>query len=119
MGRLKVLAALAAPTSRSPAPRRLGETSSSVRGGTTRAEDRAARGKGAMAAADWWRGLRVDAACRAALRDGGDLVSASPRWVAYDVLRAVHTSDAYANLLLPRAIARAGLSGADAASRPS
>lgn len=39
----------------------------------------------------------------------------TPRWVAYDVLRAVHTSDAYANLLLPRAIARAGLSGADAA----
>ena len=31
------------------------------------------------------------------------------------MLRAVHTSDAYANLLLPRAIARAGLSGADAA----
>ncbi|PZU31511.1 MAG: methyltransferase [Microbacterium sp.] len=39
----------------------------------------------------------------------------TPRWIAYDVLRAVHTSDAYANLLLPRAIARAGLSGADAA----
>ncbi|MFT4051769.1 MAG: transcription antitermination factor NusB [Microbacterium sp.] len=39
----------------------------------------------------------------------------SPRWVAYDTLRAVHTSDAYANLLLPRAIVRAGLTGADAA----
>lgn len=39
----------------------------------------------------------------------------SARWVAYDTLRAVHTSDAYANLLLPRAIARAGLSSADAA----
>ncbi|MGB4777505.1 transcription antitermination factor NusB, partial [Microbacterium sp.] len=38
----------------------------------------------------------------------------SPRWVAYDVLRAVHDSDAYANLLLPRAIARAGLTGSDA-----
>jgi len=38
----------------------------------------------------------------------------SARWVAYDTLRAVHTSDAYANLLLPRAIARAGLSPADA-----
>ena len=38
-----------------------------------------------------------------------------PRWVAYDTLRAVHSSDAYANLLLPRAIARAGLSGPDAA----
>ncbi|WP_336632763.1 MULTISPECIES: RsmB/NOP family class I SAM-dependent RNA methyltransferase [unclassified Microbacterium] len=38
----------------------------------------------------------------------------TPRWVAYDVLRAVHTSDAYANLLLPRAIARAGLTGPDA-----
>ncbi|MBF4560954.1 rRNA small subunit methyltransferase B [Microbacterium sp. VKM Ac-2870] len=42
-------------------------------------------------------------------------MSGSPRWVAYDVLRAVHESDAYANLLLPRAIARAGLSGPDAA----
>ena len=39
----------------------------------------------------------------------------SPRWVAYDTLRAVHDSDAYANLLLPREIARAGLSGPDAA----
>ncbi|PZU46201.1 MAG: methyltransferase [Microbacterium sp.] len=39
----------------------------------------------------------------------------SPRWVAYDTLRAVHTSDAYANLLLPRAIARTGLTGPDAA----
>ena len=39
----------------------------------------------------------------------------TPRWVAYDVLRAVHTSDAYANLLLPRAVTRAGLSGPDAA----
>jgi len=39
----------------------------------------------------------------------------SSRWVAYDTLRAVHESDAYANLLLPREIARAGLSGADAA----
>lgn len=36
------------------------------------------------------------------------------RWVAYDTLRAVHESDAYANLLLPREIAKAGLSGADA-----
>lgn len=41
-------------------------------------------------------------------------MSGSPRWVAYDTLRAVHSSDAYANLLLPRAIARAGLSSADA-----
>jgi 16S rRNA (cytosine967-C5)-methyltransferase len=39
----------------------------------------------------------------------------SARWVAYDTLRAVHASDAYANLLLPREIARAGLSGPDAA----
>jgi 16S rRNA (cytosine967-C5)-methyltransferase len=36
------------------------------------------------------------------------------RWVAYDVLRAVGESDAYANLLLPREIARAGLDAADA-----
>jgi len=41
-------------------------------------------------------------------------MSASPRWVAYDTLRAVHDSDAYANLLLPRGIARAGLTGPDA-----
>ncbi|WP_282836628.1 RsmB/NOP family class I SAM-dependent RNA methyltransferase [Microbacterium flavum] len=39
----------------------------------------------------------------------------TPRWVAYDVLRAVHSSDAYANLLLPRSLVRAGLSGPDAA----
>lgn len=39
----------------------------------------------------------------------------SARWVAYDTLRAVHDSDAYANLLLPREIAKAGLSGPDAA----
>ncbi|WP_438352997.1 RsmB/NOP family class I SAM-dependent RNA methyltransferase [Microbacterium sp. CJ88] len=37
------------------------------------------------------------------------------RRVAYETLRAVHDSDAYANLLLPRAIERAGLSTADAA----
>ncbi len=37
------------------------------------------------------------------------------RQVAYDTLRAVHSADAYANLLLPQAIARAGLGSADAA----
>ena len=37
------------------------------------------------------------------------------RRVAYDVLRAVTDSDAYANLLLPSAIAEAGLSTQDAA----
>ncbi|ALJ20191.1 RsmB/NOP family class I SAM-dependent RNA methyltransferase [Microbacterium sp. No. 7] len=42
-------------------------------------------------------------------------MSATPRWVAYDTLRAVSESDAYANLLLPRALRRAGLGGADAA----
>jgi len=36
------------------------------------------------------------------------------RRVAYETLRAVHESDAYANLLLPKAIARAGLSTQDA-----
>lgn len=36
------------------------------------------------------------------------------RRVAYDTIRAVHESDAYANLLLPRTIERAGLSTADA-----
>jgi 16S rRNA (cytosine967-C5)-methyltransferase len=37
------------------------------------------------------------------------------RRVAYAVLRAVQESDAYANLLLPRELERAGLSGGDAA----
>ncbi|MBD3940955.1 rRNA small subunit methyltransferase B [Microbacterium sp. NEAU-LLC] len=37
------------------------------------------------------------------------------RRIAYETLRAVHESDAYANLLLPTAIARADLSPADAA----
>ncbi|WP_203139058.1 RsmB/NOP family class I SAM-dependent RNA methyltransferase [Microbacterium sp. JZ31] len=37
------------------------------------------------------------------------------RRVAYGVLRAVQDSDAYANLLLPRELERAGLSGGDAA----
>ncbi|MDE0545560.1 RsmB/NOP family class I SAM-dependent RNA methyltransferase [Microbacterium sp. C7(2022)] len=42
--------------------------------------------------------------------------SVSPaRRVAYDTLRAVEESDAYANLLLPKSIVRAGLSPADAA----
>lgn len=36
------------------------------------------------------------------------------RRIAYETLRAVHESDAYANLVLPRAIGRAGLSTADA-----
>lgn len=40
---------------------------------------------------------------------------AASRRVAYDTIRAVHESDAYANLLLPTSIARAGLSTADAA----
>lgn len=42
-------------------------------------------------------------------------MSTSPRWVAFDTLRAVSESDAYANLLLPRELRRAQLSGADAA----
>ncbi|MFE7844832.1 RsmB/NOP family class I SAM-dependent RNA methyltransferase [Microbacterium sp. NPDC057407] len=37
------------------------------------------------------------------------------RRVAYDTIRAVHESDAYANLLLPTSIDRAGLTPADAA----
>ena len=37
------------------------------------------------------------------------------RRVAYETIRAVHESDAYANLLLPRAIARSGMGTADAA----
>ncbi|WP_243074760.1 RsmB/NOP family class I SAM-dependent RNA methyltransferase [Microbacterium sp. SS28] len=41
--------------------------------------------------------------------------ASAPRRVAHDVLQAVGESDAYANLLLPTAIARAQLSTADAA----
>ncbi|MFH8249812.1 RsmB/NOP family class I SAM-dependent RNA methyltransferase [Microbacterium sp. B2969] len=41
--------------------------------------------------------------------------ASAARQVAYDVLRAVNESDAYANLLLPTTIDRAGLSTADAA----
>ncbi|MGZ0710872.1 RsmB/NOP family class I SAM-dependent RNA methyltransferase (plasmid) [Coraliomargarita sp. W4R53] len=40
---------------------------------------------------------------------------APARQVAFDVLRAVNESDAYANLLLPKLISRAGLSTSDAA----
>ncbi|WP_292835850.1 transcription antitermination factor NusB [Microbacterium sp.] len=42
-------------------------------------------------------------------------MTGSARGVAYDTLRAVSESDAYANLLLPRELRRAGLSGPDAA----
>lgn len=41
--------------------------------------------------------------------------ASASRRVAYDTIRAVHESDAFANLLLPASIARAGLSTADAA----
>lgn len=41
--------------------------------------------------------------------------ASAARQVAYDVLRAVNESDAYANLLLPTTIERAQLSSADAA----
>jgi len=40
---------------------------------------------------------------------------ATARTVAFEVIRAVNDADAYANLLLPRAIERAGLNAADAA----
>ncbi|TDN92964.1 transcription antitermination factor NusB [Microbacterium sp. BK668] len=43
------------------------------------------------------------------------MTASAPRRVAYDVLRAVNESDAYANLLLPTSIERARLSTADAA----
>ncbi|MDN3312128.1 transcription antitermination factor NusB [Microbacterium oryzae] len=49
-------------------------------------------------------------------RDGRPAVRVQlARQVAFVVLRAVTTSDAYANLLLPREIERAGISGSDAA----
>ena len=52
---------------------------------------------------------------RPSARAGGRLVTATAaRVVAFDVLRAVRESDAYANLLLPTRIDRAGLSTADA-----
>ncbi|WP_439565482.1 RsmB/NOP family class I SAM-dependent RNA methyltransferase [Microcella sp.] len=41
--------------------------------------------------------------------------TATPRQVAFDVLRAVAADDAYANLLLPTRLRRARLTGADAA----
>ncbi|MEZ3160218.1 transcription antitermination factor NusB [Microbacterium sp. BWT-B31] len=40
---------------------------------------------------------------------------APARAVAFDTIRAVHESDAFANLLLPTSISRAGLSASDAA----
>src|SRR5690349_15024395 len=43
------------------------------------------------------------------------MTASAPRRVAYDVLRAVNESDAYANLLLPTSIQRARLTTADAA----
>jgi len=42
---------------------------------------------------------------------GGD----PARWAAYEVITAVHRDDAYANLVLPRVLRDAGLSGRDAA----
>ena len=47
-------------------------------------------------------------------RNAGTPAQTSRR-VAFDTIRAVHESDAYANLLLPSAISRAGLDTADAA----
>ncbi|WP_137843612.1 transcription antitermination factor NusB [Microbacterium sp. 2FI] len=41
--------------------------------------------------------------------------TAASRTVAYETIRAVHESDAYANLLLPTSIERAGLAAPDAA----
>ncbi|WP_082914336.1 transcription antitermination factor NusB [Microbacterium sp. H83] len=48
-------------------------------------------------------------------RPGASRTVQPARRVAYDVLRAVSDSDAYANLILPSAIADAGLSAQDAA----
>lgn len=52
---------------------------------------------------------------RAPSRDARGRDVQPARRVAYDVIRAVSTSDAYANLLLPGAIREAGLGAADAA----
>jgi 16S rRNA (cytosine967-C5)-methyltransferase len=49
-------------------------------------------------------------------REGGVVSAAKEsRRVAFETIRAVNESDAYANLLLPKAITRAGLDTADAA----
>ena len=64
-----------------------------------------------MSAADWWRGLRTRDARWFGIVSG----ASTSRRVAYETIRAVHESDAYANLLLPTSIARAGLDTADAA----
>ncbi|TQJ32199.1 RsmB/NOP family class I SAM-dependent RNA methyltransferase [Microbacterium sp. SLBN-146] len=48
-------------------------------------------------------------------RPSGRTTTQTSRRVAYETLRAVHESDAYANLFLPTAMQRAGLEGSDAA----
>ena len=90
-------------------------------------------GKRAMTAADWWRGRPPGSAGSRRERPSGRRAVTSARGsrppkaprtgpyriqaarrVAYDVLRAVHGSDAYANLLLPAKLDEAGLTEADA-----
>ena len=64
------------------------------------ARPRPAGRQGRHGRGDWWRGLRTRVA-------DGRLMSGAQdsRRVAYETMRAVHESDAYANLLLPTSIA--------------
>jgi 16S rRNA (cytosine967-C5)-methyltransferase len=57
----------------------------------------------------------VPASRRSARRAAPARERGTARGVAYETIRAVHDSDAYANLLLPAAISRAGLNAQDAA----
>lgn len=82
----------------------------------------AGRGSGARRGGDERRGSGRGAGQRGGRRSGGDReprgarqVVQPARRVAFDVLRAVTASDAYANLLLPTAIADAALTPQDAA----
>ena len=113
--RVKVLAA--GPRRRRPAPGRGGAVSAGAGGargdidGTGRARSRAARRE----KLDDRRGLVSRPPRRRGCREARRMSGASnSRRVAFETLRAVHESDAYANLLLARAIERAGLDTADA-----
>jgi hypothetical protein len=92
-----------------------------------------ARGQGRDARGDWLRGLRVEPGRavpvtpqparrpprskpdRRAARPYRPPADDKPRRVAYDVLEAVRTKDAYANLVLPGLLRERGITGRDAA----
>ena len=73
-----------------------------------------AHGKKQMAAADWARGLRLEAG--AVFGDMSGRARIDPaRLVAFEVLKAVRVEDAYTNLVLPALLRQEALSGRDAA----